>query len=78
MSSYRRPRDSMVEPARPGWLIEQSSKDRIEKLADHLHMSASEFVDEMVTHLEIDDRGVPTWWTRAVPTNDGELPIDSA
>lgn len=73
---YRRKRGTMVDPIRAGWEIERRTKERVEALALHLKVSPSYFLEQLVDHIEVDVRGVPTWWP-AVEIQDGELPINS-
>jgi hypothetical protein len=78
MSKPRKRRKAILNPARSSWLIEQHSKDRVASIAERLGVADSAFVDEMIAHLELDDRGVPVWWPYPVSVDDGELPIDEA
>lgn len=75
-SPYRRKRGTVVKPVRAGWEIEQRTKQRVEALALHLKVSPSYFVEQLVDHIEVDVRGVPTWWPQT-ELDDGELPIDA-
>ncbi|PVW03012.1 hypothetical protein DEA06_14725 [Microbacterium sp. Gd 4-13] len=74
MPAKRLPRGTRQRPVRVSWLIEERSKERLEKLADHAGVSAAVFLERVIDHLgeDLTDRGLPTWW----PTpelKDGEL-----
>lgn len=64
----------MQDPVLTAWRIQRQSKKRVEDIAARAGMSASEFVDEMIAHLELTDQGIPTWMPEL--PRDGELPID--
>ncbi|MBO9041453.1 MULTISPECIES: hypothetical protein [Curtobacterium] len=78
MSKPRKRRKAILNPVRSSWLIEQDSKDRVTSIAERVGVADSAFVDEMISHLELDSRGVPVWWPYPVSVDDGELPIDEA
>jgi hypothetical protein len=74
-SPYRRKRGTVVKPVRAGWEIELRTKERVDSLARHLKVSPSYFVEQLVDHIEVDLRGVPTWWPQR-ELEDGEMPIE--
>ena len=78
MAKPRKRRKTIVDPVRPGWIIERASKDKVRRVGEIVDLSESAFIDEMVAHLELDARGVPVWWPYPVAIDDGELPIGDA
>ena len=78
MAPARRPRGTLIDPTQLGWAVERASKDRFDAIADRLEISSAVFFERVVEHHELDERGVPVWWTYPVPSTDGELPIDEA
>lgn len=74
-TTFRRPRGTRVDVVRAGWEVERETKRKVEAIARRLHVSPSVFVEAMVDHLNLDLRGVPTWWPEQELT-DGEMPID--
>ena len=78
MAPYRRPRGTLNDPVPMGYVVERAAKDRFDAIADSLEISSAVFFERVVEHLELDERGVPAWWTYPVPSTDGELPIDEA
>lgn len=74
---YRRTRGTIVEPVRAGWEIERLKKDKVTAIARRLHVSPSVFVEALIDQIELDLRGIPTWWPEQ-ELADGEMPIDTA
>jgi len=74
MPAKRLPRGTRQRPVRVSWLIEERSKERLEKLADHAGVSAAVFLERVIDHLgeDLTDRGLPTWWPTPA-LKDGEL-----
>jgi hypothetical protein len=72
--SSRRPRGTLLEPAKVHWEVEKAAKDKFDAIADRLELSGAQFFEYMVEHLELTDQGVPVWW----PEQDRseELPIN--
>lgn len=66
----------MVDPIKLGWDVERPAKERVEAIARRLGVSSAVFFEEMAKNVELDGRGVPVWWTRALPQTDEELPIN--
>ncbi len=73
MAARRLPRGTRVKPVAVGWRIEQTAKAKVDKTAAAMGVSAAVLLEEMIDRLDLDERGVPTWWT---PDNDEELPIN--
>ena len=59
----------------PGWRVEEASRERAKAIAQTAGVSPSQFIDALIQHQEVDERGLPPWW----PSVDAseELPIDS-
>lgn len=80
MNSVRRlPRGTRVDPVATPWVIERSSKERLDTMARAAGMSASVFLERVIEHVgdELTDRGVPSWLPQPEP-DEGELPIEPA
>lgn len=76
MSAVRRTRGTRVKPKALGYEVEEESKLLFEAVARKAGMSNSMFFEQMVTHMDLTEQGIPPW---VPPLNrDGELPIDSA
>lgn len=73
----RLPRYTRVSPVTAGWEIEKANRDRFNAIAAHNGMSGGAMLDQLIVNLPLDQRGRPVWLP-AVPTQDGELPIDAA
>lgn len=71
--SARRPRGTLLDPAKVHWEVEKASKLRFNLLAKRLNVSQAVLFEQMVEHLELTDQGLPVWW----PEEDRseELPI---
>ncbi|GAA4492224.1 hypothetical protein GCM10023171_37020 [Microbacterium panaciterrae] len=52
---------AVADPVLVSWRIELATRSRVNDLAKRASMSASEFVDRMVEHLELTPQGVPPW-----------------
>lgn len=76
MAVRRLERGTRQKPVRLSLAVEESIKLRFEQLATHADVSGAVYFERMVAHLELTDRGLPTWWTEE-PARDGELPIDT-
>lgn len=76
-TSFRRPRGTRVDVVRAGWEIEREAKHKVEAIARRLRVSPSVLVEALIEHVELDLRGVPTWWP-SQELADGEMPIDTA
>ncbi|WP_223695376.1 hypothetical protein [Leifsonia poae] len=74
MTARRLPRGTRVKPVSVGWKIEQTSKDKMDAVAAAMGVSAAVLLEEMIDRLDLDEHGVPTWWT---PDNSEELPINT-
>lgn len=46
-----------------------------DEVAERLGVSKAEFMEEVLRHLELNDEGVPNWWTRSVPKREETLPL---
>lgn len=53
--------------------VAPEAADLADKLAERVGVSKAEFVEALLLHAgdEIDDRGVPTWWTKPVADQEG-------
>ena len=75
MNERRRSRNTMAKPVTPGWRVEDSSRTRVKEIAAAAGISPSEFIDALIESVELDDRGLPTWWREAEKPE--ELPINT-
>ncbi|GAB6855978.1 hypothetical protein [Microbacterium xylanilyticum] len=57
----RRKMGAVTDPVLVSWRIELATRSRVNDLAKRSAMSASEFVDRMVEHIELTAQGVPPW-----------------
>jgi hypothetical protein len=64
----------MEKPVTPGWRVEEASRTKVKKIAAAAGVSPSEFLDALIENVEVDERGLPAWWTDDVQHE--ELPID--
>ncbi len=76
MARIQRRRGALLDPVQPSWRIERQTKVRADAIAARVGISTSEFVDELVAHIELTDQGIPVWMPEL--PRDGELPIDTA
>jgi hypothetical protein len=74
MNERRRSRNTMDKPVTPGWRVEDSSRNRVKEIAAAAGVSPSQLIDALIMNVELNDRGVPTWW-REVEKPE-ELPIN--
>lgn len=77
MAPKRRPRGSFIDPITLGYEVEREVKDYFDELAARAGVTRGRFFEEVVKHIPVTDRGLPTWWPEPEP-EDGELPIDTA
>ena len=57
--------------------VDAETKRQFDTFARQAGVSNSYFFTKLVESVELNDRGLPTWWLDELP-RDGELPIDSA
>lgn len=46
-----------------------------DQVAQRLGVSKSDFIEELLRHVELDPDGVPSWWTRPLPEREETLPL---
>lgn len=78
MAPYRRPRGTLRDGAHLGYAIERDAKNRLDALADHAKVSSAVFLEQLIAHVELNERGLPVWWPEQPELEDGELPINTA
>lgn len=76
MTDRRRVRGTIRQPVRAQWKIEAHTKDFIDTMAHNAGISSSYMIELMAKHIQLDERGVPEWFT--TPENVRERPIDAA
>ncbi|AYG05545.1 hypothetical protein [Gryllotalpicola protaetiae] len=62
MAPRRLPRGSRKNPATLFYDVEKANKDRWSEIAARAEVSPSALFDRMVETIELDERGLPTWW----------------
>lgn len=75
MARIQRHRGSIADPVQTSWRIERQTKERADAIAARMGISTSEFIDDLIAHLELTDQGIPSWMPAL--SRDGELPIDT-
>lgn len=60
-----------------GYVVEREKKDLLDRIADNAKVSSAVMFEEIMNHLELNNRGLPVWWPDQ-ELNDGELPIEAA
>jgi len=55
--------------------ISPANFDKVERMADALGVSKAAIVDEILSRELLDEHGRPPWWTRPVPQDQQELPL---
>lgn len=58
--------------------VAPENKLKAEQAAAALGISMTAYVDALLTHEQLDERGRPLWWTKPVPADQEELPLKSA
>lgn len=53
-------------------------KEKVAAIAAALGISVNAYLDALLAHEELDERGRPIWWDRPVPADQEELPLKSA
>ena len=76
MARVQRPRGTLGDPVRGGWVVERQVKDRADAIAARAGLSTSELISQLINNIELTEQGIPTWMPPV--TRDGELPIDPA
>lgn len=59
-----------------GLRLERDNRDHLAAVAKRAGISASELMDQLITHMELTDQGIPPWLPEK--SRDGELDIDAA
>jgi len=75
----RRPRGSL-DPEHTAAVfakVDRGTKDVLDSIADASGKSLGVVLEELTRHLELDERGVPVWWTDGLPQQE-ELPLKTA
>lgn len=55
--------------------VEPETLDRVYAVAEALGVSLTAYVEELIRHDQLDERGRPVWWTGPVSTDQEELPL---
>ena len=76
MATRRRPRGTLVDPVAIGYEIERSAKQRLDAIARNSGVSGSYMLQLLIERLELNEKGVPKWWTPI--SSEEELPIPAA
>ena len=71
----RRPRGTLIDPIGVHWDVEREAKDKFAAAALAADVSEAVMFEAMVQNLELNDSGVPVWWT-PLPRAE-ELPINT-
>jgi hypothetical protein len=58
--------------------VAPANKLKAEQAAAALGISMTAYVDALLTHEQLDERGRPLWWADPVPADQEELPLKSA
>lgn len=75
VTSRRRPRGS-AKNAEPLYVrIDPQMNAVADQVAQRLGVSKSDFIEELLRHVELDPDGVPSWWTRPLPEREETLPL---
>jgi hypothetical protein len=72
----RRPRGVPRVPLRAR--VEPETLDRVYAIAEALGVSLTAYVEELIRHDQLDERGRPVWWADPEPRDQQELPLKSA
>lgn len=77
MAVRRRPYGSLKHPTMLGYMVERTTKEKFDAVAELADVSSSELIETLMLRMlasDLTDQGIPSW----MPEKDrsGELPID--
>lgn len=55
--------------------VEPAAREKAHRAAAALGISVTAYLEQLLLHDELDDRGRPLWWTEPLPPDQGELPL---
>lgn len=58
--------------------VQRENKDKVEKIAEALGISAAAYLDALIAQERVDAEGRPLWWTEPTPADQQELPLPLA
>jgi hypothetical protein len=58
--------------------VEPETLDRVYAIAETLGVSLTAYVEELIRHDQLNERGRPVWWPDPEPHDQQELPLKSA
>jgi len=61
--SPRRKRGTLKDPTGIHWDVERASKEKFDALAKLGGVSSAVFFERVVDHIEVNELGLPTWWS---------------
>lgn len=71
----RKHRTGVSDAVQLGARVMPQNKAKAAQIAQALGISVNAYLDALLEHEELDERGRPVWWDRPVPADQEELPL---
>lgn len=71
----RKHRTGVADAVQLGARVMPANKAKAAEIAQALGISVNAYLDALLEHEELDERGRPVWWDRPVPADQEELPL---